>query len=82
MVNYSEGIFLLEGLTSAIFTSILFGKKCVVVVSRPMNIVTFLRKNGETQKLVVDFLWGRDTFRKKIMEVVEDFGEKKLQQKL
>ena len=45
-----------------------------------MNIATFLRKKGETPKLVVDLLRERDTFRKKIMEIVEDFHELELQQ--
>ena len=45
-----------------------------VFVSRPMNIVTFLRKNGETPKRVVDFPQERDTLRNKIMEIVEDFA--------
>ena len=44
-------------------------------VSRPMKIVTFLRKNSETAKRVVDFPRERDTFRNKIMEIVEDFDE-------
>ena len=44
-------------------------------VSRPMKIVTFLRKNGYTPKRVVDFPRERDTFRNKIMEIVEDFDE-------
>ena len=47
-----------------------------VFVSRPMKIVTFLRKNGDTPKRVVDFPRERDTFRNKIMETVEDFDEK------
>ena len=34
-----------------------------------MKIVTFLRKNGETAKRVVDFPLERDTFRNKIMEI-------------
>ena len=38
-----------------------------VFVSRPMKIVT---------KRVVDFPLERDTFRNKIMEIVEDFDEK------
>ena len=41
-----------------------------------MKIVTFLRNNGETPKRVVDFPLERDTFRNKIMEIVEDFDEK------
>ena len=40
-----------------------------------MKIVTFLRKNGHPAKRVVDFPMERDTFRNKIMEIVEDFDE-------
>ena len=59
-----------------IFVSLIFvGKRCVFV-SRPMTIVTFLRKNGETPKRVVDFHPERDTFPKQIMEIVKDFDEK------
>ena len=47
-----------------------------VSVSRPMKIVAFLWKNGETAKRVVDFPLERDTFRNKIIEIVEDFDEK------
>ena len=48
-----------------------------IFVSRPMKIVTFLRqKNGYLPKRVVDFPQDRDTFRNKIMEIVEDFDEK------
>ena len=47
-----------------------------VFVSRPMTIVTFRRKNGETPKLVVEFLRERDTFRNKIMEIVKELDEK------
>ena len=47
-----------------------------VFVSRPMKIVTFLRKNGETPKWVVDFLLERDTFRNRILEIVDDFDGK------
>ena len=36
------------------FSSNFVGKMCIFV-SRPMNIVTFLLKNGETAKRVVDF---------------------------
>ena len=50
-----------------------------IFVSRPMKIVTFLRKNDYPPKRVVDFPLERDTFRNKIMEIVEDF-DKKLQQ--
>ena len=41
-----------------------------------MKIVTFLKKNGYTPKRVVDFPKERDTFRNKIMEIVEEFDEK------
>ena len=39
-----------------------------------MKIVTFIRKNGETAKRFVDFPRERDTFRNKIIEIVEDFA--------
>ena len=41
-----------------------------------MKIVTFLWKNGYHPKRVVDFPLARDTFRNKIMEIVEDFDDK------
>ena len=41
-----------------------------------MKIVTFPKKNGETPKLVVDFLRER-TLRKKTWKIVEDFIGKK-----
>ena len=41
-----------------------------------MKIVTFLRKNNYHPKRVLDFPLERDTFRNKIMEIVEDFDEK------
>ena len=47
-----------------------------VFVSRPMKIVTFLRKNGGLPKRVVDFHRERDTFRNKSMVIVEDVDEK------
>ena len=47
-----------------------------VFVSRPMKIVTFLKKNADLPKRVVDFHRERDTFRNKIMEIVLDFDEK------
>ena len=60
---------------SDFFSFIFVGKMCVFV-SRPMKINTFLRKNDYLPKRVVDFPWERDTFRNKIMEIVEDFDEK------
>ena len=45
-----------------------------------MKIDTFLLKNGDHPKRVVDFPRERDTFRNEIMEIVEDFDEKKVQQ--
>ena len=41
-----------------------------------MKIVTFHRKNGDPAKRVADFPLERDTFRNKIMEIVEGFDEK------
>ena len=41
-----------------------------------MKIVTFVRKNDYPPKRVVDFPLERDTFRNKIMEIVDDFDEK------
>ena len=67
---------LLVGLTLAILFSFIFVGKMCVFVSRPMKIVTFLRKNDYTPKRVVDFPLEKDTFRNKIMEIVEDFDEK------
>ena len=45
-------------------------------VKCPMKIATFLLKNDYTPKRVVDFPWERDTFRNKIMEIVEDLTKK------
>ena len=56
------------------------GRQMCVFVSRPMKLPLFFGKNGDPPKRVVDFLRGRDTSRKKIMEIVKDFDEKKLQQ--
>ena len=39
-----------------------------------MKIVTFLRENADFPKWVVDFPRERDTFRNKIMEIVEDLA--------
>ena len=50
------------------------------MVSHPIDILTFLRENGDLPKWVVDLLRERDTFRNKIMEIFEDFVEKKLHQ--
>ena len=53
-----------------------FRRKMCIFVSRPMKIVTFLRKKRDPAKRVVDFPLERDTFRNKTMELVEDFDEK------
>ena len=45
-----------------------------IFVSRPMKIVTVLLKKRDLPKRVVDFPRERDTFRNKIMEIVEDFA--------
>ena len=60
---------------SELFSLIFVGKMCVFV-SRPMKFVTFLKKNDYSPKRVVDFPEERDTFRNKIMEIVEDVDEK------
>ena len=60
-------------LTLAIFSLIFVGKMCVFDL-RPMKIVTFLLKNVDTPKRIVDFPRERDTFRNKIMEIVKDFA--------
>ena len=39
-----------------------------------MKIVTFLMKNVDPAKRVVDFPRERETFRKNIMEIVKDFA--------
>ena len=70
-----EGVIIVRWLTLAFFSSIFVGKMCIFV-SRPMKIVTFLRKNDYHPKRVVDFPWERDTFRNKIMEIVEGLDEK------
>ena len=54
--------------------SLIFVGKMRVFVSRPMDFVTFLRKNGDLPKRVVYFLRERDTFRSKLMDIVEDFA--------
>ena len=60
------------------FLSLIFVGKVCVFVSRPMKIVTLLlkKKKADHPKRVVDFPRERDTFRNKIMEIVEDFDEK------
>ena len=56
---------------------LIFVRKMCVFVSRPIKVVTFLRKNGETPKRVVDFpLEKRHILEKKNMEIVRDFDEK------
>ena len=55
MVNYSSRIIIVRGADlSERFSLIFVGKMCVFV-SRPMNIATFLLKNADTPKRVVDF---------------------------
>ena len=77
---YSERIIIVRWADLSDFFSFIFVGKMCVVVSRPMKIATFLGKNDYPPKRVVDFPRERDTFRNKIMEIVEDFDEKKLQQ--
>ena len=76
MVNYSVRMIIVKGADLRFFPLIFVGKMCVLV-SHSMKIVTFLRKNGDPPpKRVVEFLLERDTFRNKIMEIVDDFDEK------
>ena len=72
---YSKRIIIVRWADLSDFFVDFSGKMCVFV-SRPMKIVTFLRKNDYHPKRVVDFHRERDTFRNKIMEIVEDFDEK------
>ena len=78
MVFYKKFI-IVRSADLSIFSLIFVGKMCVFV-SRPMTIVTFLREKRDPAKRVVDFPLERDRFRNKIMEIVKDFDEKKLQQ--
>ena len=65
MVNYYKRIIVVRraDLSEFCFSLIFVGKMCVFV-SRPMKIVTFLLKNGDLPKRVVDFLRERDTVPK------------------
>ena len=76
-LHYSKRIIIVRWADLSDFFSFIFVGKMCVFVSRPMKIVTFLRKNGYLPKRVVDFPRERDTFRNNIMEIVEDFEEKR-----
>ena len=54
--NILKELLLLDRLTSSIFF-VVFRRKNVCFVSRPMKIVTFLRKKRDPAKRVVDFPW-------------------------
>ena len=71
---YSKRIIIVRWADLSDFFSLIFVGKMCIFVSRPMKIVTFLRKNDYPPKRVVDFPRERDTFRNKIMEIVKDFG--------
>ena len=75
-LHYSKRIIISKRADFSEYFSLIFVGKMCVFISRPMNIVTFLRKNGDPAKRVVDFPLERDTFRNKIMEIVKDFDEK------
>ena len=68
-------IIIVRGAHLSELCSMIFVGKTCVFVSRPMKIVTFLRKTVRPTR-VVDFPRERDTFRNKFMEIVEDFDEK------
>ena len=74
MVIFSERI-IIDKRTDISDFSLIFVSQMCVFVSRPMKIVTFVRKNGDHPKRVVDFPRERDTFRNKILDIVEDFDE-------
>ena len=69
---YSKRIIIVRKADLSEFFPLIFVGKMCLFVSRPMKIVTFPRKNGDPAKRVVDFPLERDTFRNKIMEIVED----------
>ena len=71
MVNYSERVLTVRRADLGQKMFVAFRRRKVCFVSRPIEIVTFPKRNGETPKWVVDFHW-KHTFRKQIMEVVED----------
>ena len=73
---YSKRIIIVRWADLSDFFPFIFVGKMCVFVSRPMKIATFLMKNDYPPKRVVDFPRERDTFRNKIMEIVEDFDEK------
>ena len=52
------------------------GKMCVFCFTSNQKLSLFFEKNVDQPKRVVDFPWERDTFRNKIMEIVEDLDEK------
>ena len=68
---------LLDGLTLAICFRRFSSVKCVCVCFTSNENCHFSsEKNDYLPKRVVDFPLEKDTFRKKIMEIVEDFDEK------
>ena len=77
MVNDSKRIIIVGGADLSEKMSMICISKMWVFVSRPIENIHFpSEKNGDLPKRVVDFLRERDTFRNKIMEIVEDFDEK------
>ena len=75
MVNCFKRIIIVRGGDLSDFFSLIFVSKMCVFVSRPMNFSLFSGKTVTTQNGLLTFL-GKDTFRNKIMEIVEDFDEK------
>ena len=61
MVFYSKRIIIVRSADLSDFFSLIFVGKMCVFVSRPMNIVTFLRKNADHPKRVVDFPLEKDS---------------------
>ena len=75
LLYHSQRIIIVRSADLSDFVSLIFVGKMCVFVSHPMKIVTFFGKRL-LPKRVVDFPWERDTFRNKIMEIVDDFNEK------
>ena len=71
LINLKELPLLEEPTSAKTISSIFVGKMCVFV-SRPIEIVTFPRRNDDHPNWIVDFSVGKHTFRKN-MDIVEDF---------
>ena len=73
---YSKRIIIDKRADLSEFFSLIFVGKNVGLCFMSNEKCHFFRKNGDPAKRVVNFRLERDTFRNKIMEIVEDFDEK------